>query len=237
MREILAIASSIIRDAVRRKVVWAVVLFAGALAFVAPSLPSYGIGVVGAVYREVTFALMYVAAALVGLTLAATRIPQEVERRTVFTVLTRDISRARYVSGVWLGVTAVTAFTVLAFTVVAILVGYFEYGEWMFILFESSLAVLFEVGVASAVAILASTRFGSITSVVAAVVFIFLGHNITTVVEGPWIPSLAAFDVVTPVAHGSGYTLVYGATMAGIFACWVAALLVLASYAFQGRDL
>ena len=46
-------------DAIRRKLIWSVVVFAALLAFMAPSLPSYGQGVISAVYREVTIALMF----------------------------------------------------------------------------------------------------------------------------------------------------------------------------------
>ncbi len=80
MNKMLAIAASVIADAVRRKVVWVVLLFAVVLSLAIPSLPSYGIGVVEAVFREVAIALMYAAALVVALALSATRVPGEVDQ-------------------------------------------------------------------------------------------------------------------------------------------------------------
>ena len=99
MRPVMVIASAVWADAVRRKVVWMVVVFAAVLAFVSPSLPSYGLGVADAVFREVSVALMYAAALVVTVALAATRVPAESERRTVYGPLARDVRRWHYEIG------------------------------------------------------------------------------------------------------------------------------------------
>ncbi len=95
--------SSVVADAIRRKVVWVVLVFAVFLGLSIPALPSYGVGVAASVFREVAIALTYIAAIVVALALSATRIPVEVERRTVFNVISRDVRRWQYVAGSWLG--------------------------------------------------------------------------------------------------------------------------------------
>lgn len=241
MRDIGALAWSVVRDAIRRKVIWAVVIFSALLSLVAPSLPSYGVGVVGAVFREVSFVLMLLAGAVVALALAATRIPQEVERRIVFTILSRDVPRGRYIAGTWLGVFAVIGLVLVAFTVVAIVVGYFVYGTVMIRLFESAFAVWLETGIVAAVAMAMSTRFGAVTSIVTALAFEFIGHNTTSLfsatVSPSLIPSLDSFDVVNAVSHGSGYSVAYAGAMSLVFVAWVAVVLGLGALLFGSRDL
>lgn len=245
MNKAIALASAVMRDAIRQKVVWAVVVFAALLSFVAPALPSYGVGVASAVFREVAIALMFVASLVVVLALAATRVPSETERRTVFNVLSRDVRRWHYIAGTWFGIFVVTGAVILLFTLVALAVGGVVYDEYMPALLQASLAVWFEMGVIAAITMLFAARFGPVTSIVGAMAFLFIGHSVDSLwsrgVEGvtaPWfVPNLAVFDVINPVAHGSGITLLNVLGMSGAFLAWVALILLGAVLIFEGRDL
>lgn len=242
--KVAAIAQAVLMDAVRRKVVWVVVVFSALLALAIPSLPSYGVGVVGAVYREVTLALMYVAALIVAVTLAAMRIPAEVERRTVFNVLSRDVQRWQYVFGTWLGMFVVVGIVLALFTTAAIGVGVLVYGSAMWRLFEGALGVWLEMGAIMALTVMLSTRFGAITSVVGGLVFAFVGHAVVgllNLAEGQfapwWLPSLDIFDVINPVAHGQGIHWSYAAAMVAAFAGWVVLFMLGGALMFARRDL
>ena len=120
-----AIAAAVVADAIRRKVVWVVLVFAVFLGLSIPALPSYGVGVAASVFREVAIALTYVAALVVALALSATRIPVEVERRTVFNVISRDVRRWQYVAGSWLGMFLVLGGVIALCSVATIAIGYF----------------------------------------------------------------------------------------------------------------
>ena len=244
MIKVLAICNAVIADAVRRKVVWVVLVFSAILAVAVPALPSYGVGVVSAVYREVAIALMWTAALVVGLALATTRIPVEVERRTVFNVISRDVRRWQYVLGSWLGMVAVLGAVLVMFAVATMGIGAFEYNQVMWRLFEGAFGVWLEVSVVMAFALALSCQFGAITSVVAALGFTFVGHSVGYIahlpygVRPPWYwPGLDVFNVVNPVAHGSGYNLTYGFSMVIVFVAWSAILLLLGSLLFERRDL
>jgi ABC-type transport system involved in multi-copper enzyme maturation permease subunit len=244
MRKLLAISSSVVADALRRKVVWVVVVFAAILAIAVPTLPSYGVGVVSAVYREVAIALMWCAALVVGLALSATRIPVEVERRTVFNIISRDVRRWQYVVGSWLGMFVVLGGVLAAFALATIGIGAFEYHTAMWILFEAALGVWLEISVIMAVAVALSCEVGAVTSVVGALAFAFIGHAVVGLLhlaEGqrpPWYwPTLDVFNVVNPVAHGSGYSFLYALAMIVAFVAWSSILLLGGSLIFRGRDL
>ena len=66
--------------------------------------------------------LTYVATMVIALSLAAVRIPGEIERRTAYNVLARPVRRWEYVVGTWLGMFATIAGVVAAFTVVDLMV-------------------------------------------------------------------------------------------------------------------
>jgi ABC-type transport system involved in multi-copper enzyme maturation permease subunit len=244
MRKVFAICNAVVADAVRRKVIWVVAVFAAVLAIAVPALPSYGVGVVSAVYREVSIALMWIAALIAGLAMATTRIPVEVERRTVFNVISRDVRRWQYILGSWLGMFAVLGVVLALFAVATVGVGAFQYGEVMWRLFEGAFGVWLEISVIMAVAVALSCQFGAITSAVGALAFALLGHavvgllNLPAGARPPWYwPTLDVFNIVNAVAHGNGYSFVYGVSMVAACAAWTAILLLLGSLLFGRRDL
>lgn len=245
MRKLFAIASAVMLDAIRRKVVWVVLVFAAIMAIVSPSLPSYGVGVSDAVYREVSIALMFVAALVVSLSLSATRVPAEIERRTVFNVLARDVRRWQYVTGTWLGMCAVVGVAILMFVLIVIAVGAAVYGAFMPRLFEAGLAIWLEMCVLIAFAVMVSTRVGVATTIVATLALTFAGHSVVNLLTGgdphavapKWVPSLDAFNVINPVAHGDGYSLIYAVFMIAVFAGWSGLFLLAGSALFGNRDL
>jgi ABC-type transport system involved in multi-copper enzyme maturation permease subunit len=245
MKKLFAIATSVVADAIRQRVVWVIVVFVALLAVAIPGLPSYGnIGVVGAVYKQVSIALMWVATLVVALALASTRVPKEIERRTVFNVVARDVRRWQYVVGTWLGMFLVLGLVVLAFCLGTIAVGWFSYSQQMFILLEAAFAVWLEIGVIMAFTVMLSTAFGPVTSVVGGLAVSFVGHSVVAFLHvpetqrvSPWFPSLDVFNVINPVALGNGVSPVYLIAMLVAFVGWVTLFLVGGSLIFNGRDL
>lgn len=244
MRSIAAIGLAIVVDAVRRKLVWVAIAFAGLMAVAIPSLPSYGVGVEASVFREVSLALIYVMGMVVGLSLAASRIPAEVERRTVYNVLSRDVQRWQYVFGTWLGISLVLLGCIIAFTVTTQVIAVLRYGSPMWILWQGSLSIWYEVSVIAAFAILLSTIIGPVPVAVASIGVIFVGHlaggysagDLVGTTTG-FVPSLDAFNIINPVAHGAGISLLYVGIMTAVFVGWVSVLMLAASLLFERREL
>jgi ABC-type transport system involved in multi-copper enzyme maturation permease subunit len=241
---LLAIAGAVVADASRRKVVYIVLLFAAILAVMIPQLPTWGIGVVGAVFREVSLALIFVVSLVLTLSLSANRIPGEVERRTVYNVLSKRVHRWEYIVGTWLGITLVMLGAIVLFTLVTQVVGFWRYGDWMWRLWEGALSIWFEMGVVSAFAVAVSTVTGPVVVVVATLTFMFMAHSRDLLFGGTaassvlakLYPSLDTFNVITPVAHGDGITLAYAGSMTLAFVGWCGLLLLVASTLFGRRD-
>lgn len=241
---IAPIAFAVVADSLRRKVVYVVLVFAGLMAFAIPSLPDYGLGVEGAVFREVALALAYVTALVVTLSLAANRVPGEIERRTVYNVIGKRVARWEYLAGTWLGVFLVVGGVIASFTVIELVTGLIAYGEPMWQLWQGALAVWLEMGVVAAFATAVSALTGPVVVVTATLAALFAGHARSTLLGGegalalqPFVPSLDAFNVVNPVAHGSGVPPLYIASMLVVFVGLTGISLIAGSILFAGRDL
>jgi Cu-processing system permease protein len=239
-----AMAGAVFMDAVRRRVVYLVAFFGLILAIAIPSLPSYGMGVVAGVYREVALALTFTAAAALGLALSATRVPGEIERRTVFNVLAKPVHRLEYLVGSWLGIFAVIGCSIAGLTVVEQVVGYVRYGDAMWRLWQGALAIWLEAGVLSAFAVSVSAVAGPVIVVVASATLLFAGHarDGLLAADAPAVaralyPSLDTFNVINPVAHGAGIDLPYAGGMLLAFAGWTGIVLLLGVLGFSRRDL
>lgn len=241
---IIPIAIGVVTDSLRRKVVYVVLVFAGLLAFAIPSLPDYGLGVESAVFREVALALAYVTALVVTLSLAANRIPGEVERRTVYNVVAKGVSRWEYLVGTWLGIFMVAGGVMAAFTVIEQVIGLITYGEVMWQLWQGAFAIWLEMGVAAALAVAVSAVAGPVVVVTATLAVLFIGHSRSTLLGGegalglqPFVPSLDAFNVVNPVAHGSGVPLLYLLSMLVVFLGLTGLSLIIGGAYFSRKDL
>jgi hypothetical protein len=130
--------------------------------------------------------------------------------------------------------------------VATIAIGYFTMTghEFMWRLLEAALAVWLEAGVVMAFSVMLSCYFGAITAVVGALAFTFVGHAVISLLQlpegtrAPWyVPSLDIFNVINPVALGTGYGPTYALAMTLAFCAWVALLLSGASLLFGIRDL
>lgn len=238
-----AISGAVFMDAVRRRIIYVVGFFGLVLAFLIPTLPSYGVGVVIGLYREVALALTFVASVVLVLALASNRIPSEVERRTVYNVLAKPVHRLEYVVGTWLGIMAVMAAAISAFTAIEQIVGLLQYQDPVWRLWEGSLAIWFETGAVAAFAIAVSTVAGPVVVSVASLTMVFIGHSRDSVVQGgppvlrALYPSLDTFNVIDPVAHGAGIGLLDGLGMVLAFVGWAGVMLLVGVLAFSRRDL
>lgn len=244
IRRLLSLAGAVFADAIRRKIVLVVGLFAVIMAAAIPSLPNYGLGVAGGTFREVALALTYTGALVITLTLAANRIPGEIERRTLYNVVARPVRRPEYLVGTWLGIVVVLGAVVAGFTVVEQALAWLNYHDPMWRLWEGAIAIWMEMGVVAALAVAVSSLAGPVVVVVSSIAMLFIGHSRDTIVAAvgspvltALYPSLEMFNVINPVAHGVGYDAAYAVGMVLSFAGWCAALLLAGSLAFSRRDL
>lgn len=243
MQRVFAVAQAVVSDAIRRRIVWVVVLFSLVLAGAIPMLPSYGVGVENAVYREIALAMTYTAAMVLAFVLSVARIPVEIERRTLYSALAREVRRWEYVVGTWLGIMATLGAAMVAFGAIIFGVGWAVYNEPMWLLWQGVLAIWLETSVIAAFCVAVSTMTIPVVTSVAALAFLFITHVRAGLLGGPdnplwhFYPSFDAFNIIAPVSHGSGVSLAYALSMLAVFVGWAGAFMVLGALGFARRDL
>lgn len=125
MRSILSIASTTVGEAVRRKVLLVILLIGLLFMIIAP-----GLGILAArseltVLKSMMLGIIQLTSAVIAIVLTVYMIPNEIERRTIYTILSKPVQRWQFLIGKYLG--AVLALGLMMALMTAVLLGVFMY--------------------------------------------------------------------------------------------------------------
>jgi len=123
MRPILAIAGTTVGEAIRRKVLLIILLIGLVFMFVAPGLGVLSTRSETTVLKSVMLGIIQLTAAVIAIVLTVYMIPNEVERRTIYTILSKPVQRWQFLVGKYLG--AVAALGLMMGLMSIVLVGVF----------------------------------------------------------------------------------------------------------------
>lgn len=110
MKAVWLIARSVLLEAVRRREIYAVVMGSVALIALVLSLDFFQLEGLSKFYREVSLKIMGLAVALTVVVLAARQLPRELEKRTIYPLLARPVTRPMILFGKLLGVLLASLF-------------------------------------------------------------------------------------------------------------------------------
>lgn len=247
------IAATVFLDALRKKVLYVLLLFAGALVLAIPALPSSGVGVRVDLFRDLSLGLTSLFGVVIGVALGVNQIPGEVERRTVYNVLSKPVRRVAFVAGKLLGLLMTMAAVVAVMSTITFLATalYFKTADPA--LFVAGWAIFLEVAVVSGFVVMVSTFATPPVTATLTVVFYFVGHvknaYLAPALEQSGIallparaayyvvPGLESYNVNGLVAHGLPVPLYQLglATVSGVL--FAAVFFVIGAAVFQRKDL
>ncbi len=266
MKVIGAIAINVFRESVRDKVLYNLVLFAMLL-----MASSYLIGQLTAGQDvKIIKDLGLSATALFGLFIAVFigigLVTKEVERRSIYSLLAKPITRAQLIVGKYCGLTLTLAVNVavMALALYAVLAT-MTYGlppeanlVWETppldpAMLKAVALIFIELMLVTAFALFFSTFSSPMLSAALTVGLYIVGHfsgdlrNFQQVVDSPaaarfarglyWVlPNLAQFDVKNEVVHGVHVPLSYMAMTGAYAAVYIAMLLAISALVFSRRD-
>jgi len=118
MRSLLLISKSVLIEGVRRKEIYAIVLFSLILIAGVMSVDFFEIRGLTKFYREMALAIMSIATAITVIVLSCRQLPREFEKKTIYPLMAKPISRMIFLSGKLLGVLLSAAFCFLLFMIV-----------------------------------------------------------------------------------------------------------------------
>ncbi len=126
MRPILAIAGTTVGEAIRRKVLLIILLIGVLILVLAP-----GLGVLSArsettVLRGMMLGIIQLTSAVIAIVLTVYMIPNEIERRTIYTILSKPVHRWQFLVGKYLGAVAALGIMMALMTAIMVLMFWFQ---------------------------------------------------------------------------------------------------------------
>ena len=103
MRPILAIAKTTIGEAIRRKVLLIILLIGLLFLIIAPGLGVLSTKSEDTVLRSMMLGIIQLTSAVIAIVLTVYMIPNEIERRTIYTILSKPVHRWQFLVGKYLG--------------------------------------------------------------------------------------------------------------------------------------
>jgi len=250
--KVLALAGVTLREALRRKVQVNLLLFALFLVVASLVLSQLTIGEMHRIASDLGLTAMELMGSLIAVFLGASLVAGDVERRVLYPVVAKPISRAQYLLGRYLGLAATLLLNlvVMGVTLALMLALQTESAKALDLALLSAFAMM---GVQFLVVAAIAVFFSSITTTTLAAIFTLaltlagrLSNDLRTLWEGPgaqlgkvlWylLPNLSALSLNesviyrTPPPASAWLAVVYALLYAG-------AALALAAAVFERRDL
>ncbi len=176
MNALWALVLNGFRESRRNRVTVVVFLFAFAMIFSATFALEFTVATFARVMTDLGLGVMSLIAVFLAIFLSTALLPREIERRTIFMVASRPISRSLFVVGRYLGTLLTVLFVTLIMAALFLLQMWWEGTPLAHAHFAAIVGVLLEVVVLTAVGFLFATFASQYVAVSATVGFYFLGH-------------------------------------------------------------
>lgn len=260
------ISGSVFKESVRDKVLFAFVAFAVLIISASFLLGQLTAGQEVKIIKDLGLAAISLFGHFIAIFIGIGLVSKEVERRSIYALLAKPITRTQLVLGKYTGLLSTLAVNVVVMTAALFLVLAVNHAtasealraSWEAPAVDPALAtaaflILCELAVVTAIAVFFSTFTSPVLAAAFTAGLVIAGQfgadlkNFEMVVESPavqWLtravyyllPNLASFDVKARVVHGQPVTAAYVLTVLVYGAVYISALLVAATAIFSRRD-
>jgi Cu-processing system permease protein len=257
VRKIASIVSVTIREALRQKLAVNLLVFAVALVAASFTISTLTFGEQYRIIVDIGLSAMEIFGTLIAVFLGAGLIARDVERRTVYPIVAKPVSRAEYVIGRYLGLVATTTLNMLVMaTVFTAVLGFYLRGfgflrDTPFLAVLASMAVRFAV--VGALACFFSCFTTATLSAIFTLSFVVAGLLASDLVrywalQGPAaralgraafviVPNLEALNLKEAMVYKDPVSMSFAVTGLGYGILYAAAVLAFAVAVFSRRDL
>lgn len=256
MRNVWTVAVTVIRDAARKKIFYVVFLFGLAVVALSPVLPTFEMGARAQFLRDVSLSLTSLFGVVLAVILSISQLPGEIDKRTIYNILSKPVSRLQYLMGKYLGILLALAIILLVMGLEILVLIYVRLQVFSPIIFQGVFAVFLESLVIAAFCLGLSTFATVPVNAFATMLFYMLCHVKTgflhrkLVDEGgsgivrvfSWafyyiIPNLENFNISEQVGYGGGVSWTYLLRVTGYAALFIVVFLVIGYAVFRRKDL
>ena len=176
MSQILAIAQNTFRETVRDRILYSLLFFAALVLVASLVMQEITIGDQDKVVRSVAQAAISLFASMMAMFLGIGLVYKELERKTIYTIASKPLKRWRFLLGKYLGLLVVLAVEVALMALLYCLVIGLQQGLPGPEVFIGWVALLFEVGLLTAWALLFSTYSTPLTASFFTLSIFVIGH-------------------------------------------------------------
>ena len=266
MRAVSHIAVNVFRESVRDRVPYAIVVFAILLIASSYLMGQLTAGQDIKIIKDLGLAALAIFGLFIAVFIGIGLVSKEVEKRSIYALLSKPISRPQLVVGKYAGLVLTLAVNVGVMTIALYAVlGFMSYlatpdsrAAWEAPatdprLLKAVVLIFVELMLVTAVALFFSTFSSPLLSAALTFGLYVAGHfnadlrNFGQLVDAPtaaWLaralyhvlPDFSAFDVKTQVVHGFPVGWSYVATTVAYGGTYIAALLIIATFVFSRRD-
>jgi Cu-processing system permease protein len=254
LHNVYVVTKSTFKESVRDKVLYAILAFAFIFISFTIFLGSISLGQDLHVVRSLGLAGMYLFGLLLSIFLGATLVYKELERRTLYFVLSKPITHAQFIIGKFFGLFASVALSVAGMACVYLGVVAFEGGGFDSLSLLAVLFELFELGLLIAISIFFSTCTRPLAATIYTIIAVYVGHSLSTVVESAQrmqntaaiagakalyylLPNLEKFDIRDMVVYNAAPTHLEILAVFAYAVLYTAILLFAATLLLKKREL
>lgn len=249
----LTVALNTYREAVRDKILYVLLFFAGATILASKALGWISIGEDVKIIADISLAAISIFGALIAIFVGTSLVYKEVDKRTIYTILSQPMWRHEFVFGKYIGLTmligTVTGTMGLGAAAYIALLG----GAVNITFFEALLLIYCKLLLVTALSVLMSTLTSPILGAIIVLTAYFVGHATSIMIDLPQhfdgtlakrviesayylVPNLSNFDIWREYANGVPVPHTYVAWTIGYGALYTTMLLFLSAVAFQDKD-
>lgn len=241
MKKILAISGNVIKELLRRKDFYFILVLFVAVAVYAGSLSFGGESGFGRYYKEIVLSMVYIFSVIIAVSFASREIPLEIESKNIYPLLAKPVGRGGFIFGKFLGTVFISLISLSMFYLVfvasllirkvfstpwaLIFEGYYLHA--LLLLFISSISIFLSLFLTPSANISVSLLlyFGSSWFGISAPGYIFLPH-------------MELFDIKEKIIHTQEIIPGWIILFLSVYAVCYALLFLYASYlVFRKRDL
>jgi Cu-processing system permease protein len=253
MNPLLVIAFNTFRENLRDKILYNLLFFALLLIGGSVILADLTIAEQHKIVTDMGLAAISIIGVIIAIFLGVGLVSKEIERRTIYTVMARPISRVQFLFGKFLGLGLTIVINVLIMLVVFLATLWMTKAPIKGALLQAVQLIMVELLLVMAFALFFSTFTSSTLAAILTIAVFVIGHltadlkgiaeksnteAVRAVMSGVYYlcPNLEAFNIKGQAAMGAPVTLSYEAVATVYGLLYVAALLVVACVIFQRRD-
>jgi ABC-type transport system involved in multi-copper enzyme maturation permease subunit len=254
LSNLFTIARNTFRESVRDRVLYNLVLFVLLITAAAVFLGELTAGNEARVIVNLGLSVVLFFGAFIAIFVGVGLVSKEIEKRTVFAIFSKPITRGEFLVGKYLGLCLTLLVNVVIMAAgISLALLYVGGSELVLSSLSAILLVYFELIVLTAIAILFSTFSSPTLSALLTFLIFVIGHfssALNQIAESLgsngaklffnalyyFLPNLSFFMFITNAAHGQQPTFTYLVSAAGYAIVYVCILLVCSSFIFSRRN-